>query len=271
MLAHGVVPYKVNIRSRREVPVRVRRQMVRAVKAFRRVLGTNLIGLYAHGSIATGGFDSRRSDLDLLALVHRRLSDVTKRSMIECMFALSGDPRPIEMSIIARGDIVPWRHPAPFQLCWSEDWREHYRRQLGDGSWRRWHREHPRDGDLAAHIAMTRARGVSLFGPPPARAWPFVPVDDLVQSLVSDGRWARQLLRKDPRMARYAVLNACRRLALIRRGFLLSKVEGAVWAFRELPARWRAVIAAARRGLPRRRVGAFLQFMEGQERSALAH
>src|SRR6185295_13166120 len=167
MSAHSALLDEVNSRSLTKVPVRVRRQLARAVEAFRRVLGTNLVGLYAHGSIATGGFDSRRSDLDLLALVRRRLSDATKRSMIERMFALSGDPRPIEMSIIAREDIFPWRHPTPFQLCWSEDWRERYRRQLGDGSWRRWHRDHPRDGDLAAHLAMTRVRGMALDGPSP--------------------------------------------------------------------------------------------------------
>jgi streptomycin 3"-adenylyltransferase len=269
--AHTLLLDEVNSRSLIKVPLNVRRQVFRAVAAFRRILGGNLIGLYAHGSIATGGFTPRRSDLDLLALVHHRLPNAMKRVMIERMLAISGDPCPIEMSIVAREDIVTWRHPASFQLHWSEAWRERYRRQLGDGSWRRFHREHPRDGDLAAHIAMTRARGVSLFGPPPARAWPFVPVDDLLKSLVSDGRWARRLLRKKPAMARYAVLNACRRLAFLRRGFLLSKVEGAAWASRELPSRWRAVVAAARRGLPHPQVDKFLQFMAGQERSALAH
>ncbi len=243
--------------------------MRRTVGAFHRVLGGNLAGLFLHGSLATGDFAPRRSDLDLLALVRRPLSSRTRRTMIEAMLAVSGRPFPIEMSIVARRDLDPWRHPAPFQLHWSEDWRDHFRRQLADGSWRRWHRDRPRDGDLAAHLAMARARGIALVGPRPAAALPFIPARDLQDSLLSDGRWASRLLAKEPGMHRYAVSNACRRLALARHGFLLSKSEGLAWAGRELDSRWRPVLAATGQAAPHQRTRAFLAMLGRLERAAL--
>lgn len=144
-----------------------------------------------------------------------------------------------------------------------------YQQALRDGSWRRWHRQKPRDGDLAAHAAMTRARGAALIGPPPATALPAVPARDLADSLLRDGRWAARLSRQDPGMEPYAVLNSCRRLALFRRGFLLSKAEGADWGLAELPARWHPVITAASRRLPHRRTGSFLRWMAVRERKAV--
>lgn len=267
MSSRSVLLDDVNSRSPHRVPGAVHRQLQRATRAFRRVLGRQLQGLYLHGSLAMGGFDARRSDLDLLGVCRRRLSNSEKRKMIEAMLSISGSPRPIVMSIVAHTDLVPWRHPAPFQLCWSEDWRGHYRQQLNDGTWRRWEREHPRDGDLAAHVAMTRVRGRALFGPPPAAVLPFVPESDLVQSLTSDGRWALRLLRKHPAMARYAVLNACRRQALVRRGFLLSKVEGADWAMEVFGAEWRGVIQRACQG---RSHPATLRFLRVARRLELA-
>jgi len=74
----------------------------------RHILGRNLVGLYVHGSLATvrpeggtarnapGGFCPRRSDVDLLALTRRRLTNFAKKKMVEAMLRLSGNPRPIE-------------------------------------------------------------------------------------------------------------------------------------------------------------------------------
>jgi len=257
----GVLLKKVNSRSHCQVPAPVGRQLTAVAGALRRILGGNLQGLWVHGSAATGGFNPRRSDLDLLGLTRRRVSVKAQRRIVGVLQKISGAPRPIEISLVSRADIVPWRHPTPFQFHWSEDHRERVRRECSNGSWRGWNRRRRKDADLAAHLAMSRTRGVTLVGPPPAGALPFVPVRDLIDSLVRDGRWALRLLGRDPGMAPYAVLNACRRLALLRRGFLLSKSEGAAWGLAELPARWRPVIAAALRGLPHPRSGSFLLAM----------
>ena len=36
------------------------------------ILGGNLVGLYLHGSLALGGFNPRRSDVDYIAVVQAR-------------------------------------------------------------------------------------------------------------------------------------------------------------------------------------------------------
>jgi streptomycin 3"-adenylyltransferase len=237
---------KVNNRSPVQVPGPVRRQLAEIPSAFTRILGKNLVSVVLHGSLATSGFDPRRSDIDLLVVTRRPMSGATRRRMIVWLLRHSHRPAPIEFSIVARRDLVPWNHPTTFDFHWSEAHRDAYDRELRDGSFNRRRRERPRDPDLAAHVVMARTRGRALCGLSPTLALPDIPIRDAIDSLVSDGAWARRLLRRDPGMMPYAILNAVRRLALVRHGWLLSKSEGADWGRGWLAPRWRGTLAAAR-------------------------
>ncbi len=213
------------------------------VTALARVLGDNLLGVYLHGSLALGCFNPRRSDIDLLAVTHRPMSAADRHAVAAALLDLSGQPYPVEISILAREQLHPWRYPTPFDFHYSEDWRGQTAAALADGSWQRWTASERGDPDLAAHITVLHARGVVLLGPPIADVFPPVPRADFVHPLrldVLDPRFGLTSLAEHPV---YSLLNACRTLAYLREGAILSKAEGGAWALAALPAEHRPVIA----------------------------
>jgi predicted nucleotidyltransferase len=226
-----------------DAPARVRGQVERLVDAFRSLLGPDLTGVYLHGSLAMGCFNPERSDVDLLVVTRRGLTVEEKRRMAETLLAVSNEPRPIEISVLREADLRPWRHPAPFDFHYGEGtWRELFREELAGDGWRLWNDETAHDADLAAHITVTRARGVRLAGEPIDTVFPAVPGSDYYDSILGDLRWVRGHSGGN---SVYGVLNACRVLAYAEAGRVLSKDEGGAWAIEALPAEHRDVIGAA--------------------------
>ena len=213
------------------------------VAALARVLADNLLGVYLHGSLAFGCFNPQRSDIDLLAVTRRPMSPAEKRAVAASLLDISAHPYPVEISILAREHLHPWRYPTPFDFHYSEDWRAETFAALADGAWQSWTASQWGDPDLAAHITVLHARGVVLLGPPIAETFPPVPRADFIDSLrldVLDPQFGLTGLAGHPV---YSVLNACRTLAYFRTGGVLSKAEGGAWAQAALPAAHRRVIA----------------------------
>lgn len=195
--------------------------------------------IYLHGSLALGCFAPERSDVDLLVIVDHVLDVDAVRVCADLLLASSGDPAPIEISIMTSAALDPFMHPAPFEFHFGEDWRTAFSSGVPI--------VFPSvDPDLTAHLAVTRARGIALFGPPPAESLPEIPREALRAALASDildpvhGVGA---LTESPNPAN-AILNVCRSLAWQRDRAMRSKDEGALWAVIELP--WRHASLAAR-------------------------
>jgi streptomycin 3"-adenylyltransferase len=224
-----------------DCPPEVRAQVAGFSAALQAALSADLAALYLHGSLALGAFNPARSDIDLLAVCARRPPARALRRAAAAIVFWAARPRPFEISLVAAGDLHPWQHPTPYIYHFSEDWRERATAQLADWPGE-WPAALPLDGDLAAHVAVTRARGVALAGPPPAEVLPPVPRADFLDSLRADFAWGRAALRQYPA---YFVLNACRILAFAAEGHLFSKLEGAAWAAPRLPAAHAALVAAA--------------------------
>ncbi len=218
-------------------PTPTRDQVERVVALFAGLLGADLAGTYLHGSLAMGCFNPRRSDLDLLVVGQRALTLDQRKLAIEGLLRLSGAPHPIEISALTQSDLRPWRHPAPYDLHYSEAWRE-----LADGSWRRWGDAVTTDPDLAAHVTIVRRRGVCLSGAPIASVFPLVPPREYWDAIWADARESLAAVERHPVSV---VLNACRVAAYARDGLVLSKDEGGQWALSALPEEWHRVVSAA--------------------------
>lgn len=225
-----------------DCPGESRAQVVSLVEGLRNLLADGLIGVYLHGSLAMGCFHPTRSDVDLLVLTRHRTAAGLSRDLAGLLLRSSGAPRPIEISVLNHDDLHPWRHPAPFDFHFGEDWREKMETDLGSGEWVQWGAVPQTDPDLAAHITVTLARGLSLHGPPPALAFPAVPSEDYLDSIVKDFEWALDRLAGNPT---YFVLNACRVIAFVEARCVLSKVEGGEWGLSNLPSEWRGLIGGA--------------------------
>jgi predicted nucleotidyltransferase len=223
-------------------PEDVRGQVAALLEAFQKTLGANLIGVYLHGSLAMGCFNPASSDLDLLVITEQPMSLEQKRAIAETLLRLSRHPASIEISFLSAADLTPWRYPTPFDLHYSEGWRERYEQDLAGDAWQHWNDSRQTDADLAAHITITRARGICLLGRSIAQMLPPVPRQDYIASIWGDFLWARARATENPP---YFILNACRIAAYLTDGRLCSKEEAGAWALNALPADMHSLISQA--------------------------
>lgn len=82
-----------------------------------------LTGIYLYGSAALDGLRPE-SDLDLLIFTDRPLTESARASLTQELLCLSGRPRsdrrPIELSVVNRHAIDPWRFPPRFEYMFGE-------------------------------------------------------------------------------------------------------------------------------------------------------
>jgi streptomycin 3"-adenylyltransferase len=223
-----------------DCPADVGDEVNQLVAALQEALGRSLIGVYLHGSLAMGCFNPNRSDIDVLVVTRNHTQPNARRKVAEALLRLSNHPYPIEISLLTKSDLHPWWHPTPFDLHFSEEWREKFIEALTQDAFQP---EAPLvDGDLAGHVTVVRQRGVALFGPPAADVFPVVPREDYLDSVQADVLESLSTIHDNHV---YAVLNACRTLAYLADGAIRSKDEGGMWALAHLPEDQRFVVAHA--------------------------
>jgi predicted nucleotidyltransferase len=215
-------------------PDDVRLELEQFVRGCRDILGEDLSGVYLHGSLAMGCFNPALSDLDLLVLSERELTQDDVNFFSHMLHALSHQPYPIEMSVLSREKLSAGAHPFPYEYHFSEAWRGKEPDSSPDKT----------DDDLAAHIVIARERGVTLYGEPARDALPQVPTDDYIDALLYDLDDTRRGIVKNPV---YAVLNMCRVYWFLSRGAISSKDEAGEWAQSYLPEEHRSVVSKALR------------------------
>jgi predicted nucleotidyltransferase len=199
-------------------------------------LGDDLVGVYVHGSLALGCFNEARSDVDVVVVTARPLTEDERFAIADLFLRISARPYGIEAHVVTTDQLRPWRYPPPYDFHYSESHRERLALDPEVAL------ERPTEGDpdLAAHVDVVRARGVTLLGPPPLALFPEVPRADLEDALRRDLKWCRSA-----RSALYGVLSPCRVWAALETGELHSKASGAEWALPRLPAALRPPVERA--------------------------
>ena len=206
------------------------------------ILSDELVSIYLHGSLAMGCFNPEQSDIDLLVVTRQRMSIETKRQLMDLLLRLSNAPCPIEVSFLVAPDIHPFRHPLPYDLHYSESWRQKMSNELANGSWQNWNVVRGHDSDLAAHLTIIHRRGITLYGSAAASVLPPVPDQDYTTSIIEDYVDARDTRMKKPV---YFVLNTCRVYAYLSEKQIFSKDEGGVYALETLPTEFHTLIRQA--------------------------
>ena len=132
-------------------------------------LAPGLLGAYLYGSAVDGGLRAD-SDLDLLAVVERRLTDAERRAIVDGLLPLSGRAtrpaswRPVELTLVVRDDVRPWLYPPRFELQYGE-W---LRADFLSGDLEPWPLTNP---DVAILLTMVLERGEAVIGPPCVTCW----------------------------------------------------------------------------------------------------
>jgi predicted nucleotidyltransferase len=207
-----------------------------------RLLDQNLLGMYLHGSLALGGFQPDRSDIDVIVVAVQRLDLDTKRRCIELLLRISRMPCPLDIRFLVEQDLFPYQQPLLCELHYSETWRENYQQELRTDAWKHWNDSAQRDPDLAVHLTILHRYGICLYGKAIAEVLPSVPERDFRDAITKDVQVAQDEPLYDP--ISY-ILNACRACAYLHDGAILSKDAGGVWGLAHLPEQFHPLIHQA--------------------------
>ena len=200
-----------------------------------------ILGVYLYGSAAAGGLHPD-SDVDLFVVASRALGAHEKRRVVDGLLPISGRTtrpaawRPLDVTVVARPEVVPWRYPPRLELQYGEWLRDRFLAGDVEPS----PRTHP---DLAVLITMVRGASLPLSGPSAATLLDPVPPGDLVRAMVDGLDLLLADLESD---TRNVLLTLARMWSTAATGEIRSKDAAADWALRRLPAEHRPVLLRAR-------------------------
>ncbi|MDJ1135955.1 aminoglycoside adenylyltransferase family protein [Streptomyces iconiensis] len=202
-----------------------------------RVLGDAVLGAYLHGSAVRGGLRPA-SDVDVLVVSRRAMDERERRTLTGGLLEISGlsaEVRPVELTVVVRSEVRPWRYPPTGDFLYGEWLRDEF--ETGALP-----RAEPMP-DLALLLTMVLAGDHPLQGPPPARLLDPVPHTDLVRASVAGLPGLMDELEDD---TRNVVLTLARVWSTLATGEIRSKDAAADWALARLPPEHAPVLEHAR-------------------------
>ena len=195
----------------------------------RDVLADALLGVYLHGSAVLGGLRPT-SDVDILAVVDRPTTELQRRAIVDRLMDLSGrrarrgPSRSVEFNIVRAGAMRPWRHPPEVELLYGEWERHRYESGFVPA---------PRPmADLAPLIAITRAHGRALYGPPPGDLFDPILAPDMARAIVEGVPY---LIDDLPTDTRNVLLTLARGWFTLETGDIVPKDVAGAWAVDRIP------------------------------------
>ena len=184
------------------------------------ILGASLVGVYAGGSWALGGYEPPDSDLDVAVVIPEPLSDEAADGLVAALRheAFPCPARGLELVVYTWESAASATTNPGFELNLNTGARLTSRAdrepQPGERHW------------FAVDRSVLAAHGIALLGPPAAQVFAPIAVDDLRPVLADVLLWyEREAPESDD-----AILNAGRALRFAREGVWLPKPALRAWA-----------------------------------------
>ncbi len=205
-----------------------------------RTLGDNFVGMYLDGSLAIGGFQSDKSDIDFVVVTDAELFsdafEVLKTMHQRIAGGASKWGKELEGSYISRRALRYDRRPAAHPY-------------IDRGSVLAM--VQPETGYWPIHRYVLREHGVVLAGPLPRTLIdPVAPQDlrDAVRGILRE--WWTPMLTEGPLLQNsfyrcYAILTMSRMLYTLRHGTIVTKPVAATWVQGAVDSRWTPLIQRA--------------------------
>ncbi|GCE31476.1 streptomycin 3''-adenylyltransferase [Dictyobacter alpinus] len=208
---------------------------------FPRLLDDHLLGIYLYGSLASGGFNPERSNINLLVLTDHPLEDKVRHQVATLLLRMSRVPAPLDCIFAVKQETAEGL--LPITLHYHEKVREEYQRALRSDN------EQPPNGatsisndqQILAFQAL-RTDGICLYGQSIADAIPQPSAVAFRNALIHEMQAELEHPLHDPIAF---VLNGCRAMAYLRSGSLLSKRDAAIWGLTQLPEQYHSLIQQA--------------------------
>lgn len=217
----------------------VPREADQALRAAERLL-PGIVAAYLHGSAVAGGLRPQ-SDVDLLLVLDRPLTDQQRLALAAGMMVISGRPgsgaaRPLELIAFLRGDLEALAYPARSEFAYGEWLRD----SCEAGAVPR----PSTDPEFTLLLAQARIDATALKGPPPAELLPRVGVEDIRRASRDLLPLLMQRLKGDERNVLLTLARMWR--TSVTKEFVPKDVA-ALWAMPRLSPHAAAVLEQARR------------------------
>lgn len=206
----------------------------------KQVFGSELTGVYLHGSMAMGCFHPDKSDVDLILVIENEITDEQKISFMNEVIKLNAQApkKGIELSIVRKTYCKEFLYPTPYELhfsnmylqCFVDNPTEYIRKMKGT------------DKDLAAHFMIINHCGITLYGEAISLLFSEVPKADYIDSIWHDIENAQEDILENPI---YIILNLCRVAAFLQDELVISKEQGGRWGIKNLDEQYQGLISEA--------------------------
>ena len=108
----------------------VNQQLNECLAVLTKILGADLLGVYLYGSFVVGGLQ-KYSDIDLFVVINRATTSEEKIKLVTHLLQISGIymksiKPPIEMTLVEKTAINPWRYPPLFDFQYGEWLRQSF-------------------------------------------------------------------------------------------------------------------------------------------------
>lgn len=220
---------------------KMQRQLKDSLELVKMIFGPDLLGVYLFGSSVVGGLQ-KYSDIDIFVVTDRRTTMDEKTKLIARLLQISGiymkSPKlPIEMTIVEKSMINPWRYPPHFDFQYGEWLRISFEKGLME-PWPTY--EMP---DLALIVTQVFLKSQTLWGLEPELLLAHVPYHDFMKAMLHDLNRLDSDLEHD---TRNVLLTYARIWSTLETNAIRSKPAAADWAMDRLPKTYQPVMKRAK-------------------------
>ncbi|MBO0993435.1 aminoglycoside nucleotidyltransferase ANT(9) [Bacillus sp. SD088] len=220
---------------------KIPKEAIQALKMIEELLGSEVVAVYLFGSAVMGGLRVN-SDVDILVIVNHRLPTITRKKLTDRLMLISGrigntdSVRPLELTVINQGDVVPWQYPPKNEFIYGEWLRDDFEQgQIQEPAY---------DPDLTIVLAQVRENSVSLFGPDASDILAPVPMTDIRRAIKES---LPELIGGIKGDERNVILTLARMWLTMDVGEISPKDVAAEWAIPQLPKEHATLLDVARK------------------------
>ncbi len=210
--------------------------------ALQRVLGDALLAVYLHGSAVAGNLRPQ-SDIDLLAVIGRPMTDDQRRDLLRVLLRMSarhpavpGGLRCLDVAVFLLSDLSESSVPTRAEFTYGEWLRDAF--EAGESPLP------TRDPEHTLVLAQTRRDAVSLIGPCSADLLPEMSPNHIRQAMGQALPTVLEGLRGDERNV---LLTLVRMWHTAQTGAFVTKDAAAAWAIPRVPDQDATILDEARR------------------------
>jgi Domain of unknown function (DUF4111) len=213
----------------------IKAEVITLQSGLTRLLDQQLQGIYLHGSLALGGFQPARSDINIIAVITGEIASTLQAELLKLLILVSNRPRPIDIYIVTDKALFPFQPSIAFAFHYDEQLRYPPQHATSNAA------PHVNPA-LTIFLTVVQRSGIVLAGKPVAETIPPIPEAAFRDALARSIQTAQAQLPQDPSAF---ILNACRTIAYLQEDTLLSKDAGGTWGLLHMPEQFHALIQQA--------------------------